>query len=124
MKQERIEEFTLDGKNFIYIDLAGIKVNEEFAEFIAVVEAAIEKYPKGSLYTITNIDGIRFDTESKELAAQYMEFNKPYVKHGAVVGLDGIKKLFIQTITKLSGRDDMLFAFSREQAIELLLQQE
>jgi len=124
MEQKYTEEFSLEGKNFIYIDLSGTKSNNEFNERIKVIMPEIAKYPEKSLYTITNVENIRFDTKSKEIVAQYMIFNKPYVKFGAVIGIDGIKKIMINAIFALSGRSNMYFAFTKEQAIEWLLKQE
>ena len=121
---ERIEEFTIDGKNFMYIDFSDFKTNEEFLEMTRLLEPGIAKYPSHSLYTITNIENIRFDSDSKKVCAEYMKHNKPYVKYGVVIGLDGIKKLMISAIFKMSGRSNMHFAFSKKQAIEWLLQQD
>lgn len=118
------EEFSCDGKNFMYIDFSGLKTNEEFLAVTEEIEPAVAKYPKHSLYTITNIADIRFDTRSKEIVAQYMEKNKPYVKYGAVIGIDGIKKIMLKTIFQMSGRQNLIYAFTKEKAIELLLQQE
>ena len=124
MEQKYTEEFTLEGKNFIYIDLSGVKSNNEFNERIKVIVPEIAKYPEKSLYTITNVENIRFDTKSKEIVAQYMMVNKPYVKFGAVIGIDGIKKIMINAIFALSGRSNMHFDFTKEQAIEWLLKQD
>ena len=121
---ERIEEFTQDGKDFVYIDLSGLKGNDEFLEFSKGIESVIAKYPKKSVYTITNIENVRFDSNSKELIAQYVKNNEPYVKYGMVIGLDGIKKIFVNVVMKLSGRTNLNFAFTKEGAIERLLQQE
>jgi len=121
---ERTEEFTRDGKNFIYIDFTGLKTNEDFLEATRIVKSVIEKYPEKSLYTITNIENIRFDSFSKRLVADYMQHNAPYVKHGVVIGLDGIKKMMVNTVMKLSGRTNMSFAFTKEGAVEWILQHE
>ena len=120
---ERYEEFTCDGKNIIYIDFAGLKSNESFTEAVNVIKPVIAKYPEKSLYTITNIENIRFDSDSKELVAEYMKHNKPYVKCGVVIGLDGIKKMMVNVVLKLSGRTNMNFAFTKEGAINWILQQ-
>jgi len=123
MDMKYTDEFTLEGRNFIYIDLSGIKSNDEFNERIKVIEPEIAKHPEKSLYTITNVENIRFDTKSKEIVAQYMSRNKPYVKFGSVIGIDGIKKIMINAIFTLSGRKNMHFDFTKEQAIEWLLKQ-
>ena len=124
MEQGRIEEFTHNGENFIYIDLSDFKTNEDFIRLMDITGPKIAKYPPYSLYTITNVENIRIDSESKEIVARYMVINKPYVKYGALIGLDGVKKLLIRAMFTLSGRKNMLFAFTREQAIDLLLNKE
>ena len=124
MDRPRLKEFTRDGKNFMYIDFSDLKTNESFIEVVNTIFPAIIKYPPNSLYTITNIANVRFDTDTKECVARYMLFNKPYVKYGAVIGIDGIKKIFASAVFEQSGRNKMLFAFTKEKAIELLLKKE
>jgi len=120
---ERIEEFTREGKNFLYIDFSGFSCDDEHLDLVKKTEPVIEKYPGHSLYTITNIANLRFDSETKKIAADFIIHNAPYVKYGAIIGLDGIKKMMAYTVMKLSGRTNLGFAFSREGAIEWLLQQ-
>ena len=120
----RIEEFQIDGKNFMYIDLSNLKTNEDFEKELVLIKPRIEKYPEKSLYTITNIENVRFDSNSKEVVANYMLHNKPHVRSAAIIGFDGIKKLLVSMIVRLSGRDEAHFFFSKEQAIEWLLKQD
>ena len=120
----RIEEFSLHGKSFMYIDLSGLKSNDGYIELIELIETAVAKYPRNSLYTISNIENVRFGTRAKGHIVRCMEHNKPYVKCAAVIGFDGVKKIMGSMAAALSGRDSLLFAFSREQAIEMLLQNE
>ena len=124
MDRIRTDVFTRDNKNFMYIDLSEFKTNEELTAITQDIGLEIAKYPPGSLYTITNIDNIRFDTESKAITAKYMEQNGPYVKYGAIIGLDGIKKIMAGLIFTMSGRKNMIFAYTKEQAVELLLRKE
>jgi len=121
--EERIEEFKRDGKEFVYYDLSNFETNDEFIEFTKVANERITKYAEHSLYTITNIRDVRFDSETKNIVATWMENNKPYVKFGAVIGFDGIKKIMVNAIFKLCGRKNMTFTSSKEQAIEFLLKQ-
>ena len=121
---ERFEEFERDGKNIVYIDFSGIKYNEEFIEAAKVIHSAIKKYLHQSVYTITNIENIRFDSNSKELISDFLKNNAPYVKCGVIIGLDGIKKMMIKTVMKLSGRTNLYFAFTKEGAIDWILRQE
>jgi hypothetical protein len=52
-----------------------------------------------------------------------MAFNKSYVKYGVVMGVDGIKKIMLNSIFSISGRHNMNCVFTREQAIDWLLEQ-
>jgi hypothetical protein len=120
--ENRIEEFTREGKNFVYIDFSGLASDVDFIEVIKVAEPAIAKHPENSVYTITNIASLKLDSYSKQIAGKYTENNKKYVKFGVIIGFDGIKKMMVRTVMKLSGRTNMEFAFTKEQAIEFLVQ--
>jgi len=120
----RIEEFNQEGKNIMYIDFSGIKTQAEACAAIESIEPAVAKYSPNSLYTITNIESIRITSGTMKLLEEYLRHNKPYVICGVIIGLDGVKKMLATTLMKLSGRNNLFFAFSREKALELLLRQE
>ena len=121
---EYIEEFTLREKNFIYIDLSGVKSNYDFCKRVGAIMPVIEKYPLNSLYTITNVENTRFDSESKNSLRDYLKHNSLYVKYGTVIGMDGIKKIMAKSMFQVAGRTNMHFAFTKEQAIEWLMKQD
>jgi len=121
---ERIEEFSIEGKDFVYLDLSGMSTNNEFSAITEALKATVAKYPEDSLYTITNIGGIRFDSEMKYYLTDCISHNKPYVKHGVMIGFDGIKKSMVSSVCEMFGRSNMHFAFTKERAIEWLLEQD
>jgi hypothetical protein len=118
------EEFSVEGKNIIYIDFSTIKIIEDFSEAIEKVKHAIASYPKNSLYTITNMANVRIDTFYKDNFIKYGEHNKPYVKKAVVIGLDGVKKMIVTAIFKKAGRDSFHIAFTKEKAVEWILRQD
>lgn len=120
---ERIEEFKQDGKNFVYIDFSGLKTDVEFREQIELIKKTVSKYPEQSVYTITNLSDIRFDPTIKDAVLDYLRHNKPYIKYAVIFGMDGIKKMMIDSMLKLSGRNNISCAFTKEKAIELALRQ-
>jgi hypothetical protein len=120
---EYYEEFSMEGKNIIYIDFSNIKTAEVFSDALKKVELAIEGYPKGSLYTITNMENTIIDTFAKDIFVKYAAHNKPYVEKGVLIGLDGVKKMIIAKILNLAERDKLHIAFTKEKAIEWILQQ-
>lgn len=119
---ERVEDFVRDGKAIVYIDFSGLSSDKDFLEVINLAEPVVSSHPESSVYTITNIANLKFDSHTKDIAAKYMINNKPYVKFGVIIGLDGIKKMMARTVMKLSGRTNMDFAFTKEHAIEMILQ--
>jgi len=121
---EHVEELTENGKNIIYIDFSNAVTKEDFDVVIDQVKRTVTKYPEKSVCTITNMENVRFDSAVKEIFVKYVEFNKPYVKYGVAIGMDGIKKKMIEGILKLGGRPNFYFCFTREEAIKWLRQQE
>ncbi|MDR1970822.1 MAG: hypothetical protein LBQ46_02770 [Treponema sp.] len=118
---ERIEQFEHKGKRFIYFDLSGLQNNVQFKEMTEGAKKIIAEYPPdGSSFSITNIEGVIYDTETKNIVSAWMEFNRPYIKQGAVIGLDGIKRIMVNSILKMSGRNNMKFFRTREEAVEWL----
>ncbi len=83
----------------------------------------VETYAEQSLYSITNVGGVRFDTTTKKIAAEWMAHNRPYIKYGVVIGMDSIKRIMVNAVFALSGRKNMSSAPTREEAIAWLLAQ-
>jgi hypothetical protein len=123
MIMDRIEEFAYGGKSFIFFDLSNFKSNDEFTELIEAAKPIVRKYAERSLYTITNIKNLRFDTTTKRIVADWMSNNKPYIAYGAVIGVDSIKQIMLNAVFALSGRRNMHIASTKEEAIEWLLLQ-
>jgi len=118
---DRVEEFTKNGKTIVLIDFSGLSSDVDFSEVIKTAEPMIASHPEGTVFTITNIANLKFDSHTREIAAKYMENNKPYVKYGVIIGLDGIKKMMARTVMKLSGRTNVEFAFTKENAIDIIM---
>lgn len=119
---ERIEEFTVDGKDFIYFDLSYFTANKQYERVIEASKEIISKYE--SVYTITNIEGAKYDSVTKGLVADWMAFNKSRVKYGAVIGVDGIKRIIVNAIFSMSGRKNMAYIATKDEAVEWLLTKE
>jgi hypothetical protein len=117
---ERIEEFKQGGKSFILFDLSNFMTNSEFTELIEAAKPVVGKYAGRSLYSITNIENLRFDTTTKRIVADWMSYNKPYIAYGAVIGVDSIKQIMLNAVFALSGRRNMHIASTREEAVKWL----
>jgi len=118
------EEFSIEGKSIIYIDLSHIRTVEKFSAVFEIIKPVIAAHPEHSLYTITNIEGSVIDTHSKDAFIKYIEHNKPYVIKGALMGADGVAKIVSAEMTNKTERDKFHIAFTKEKAIEWILQQD
>jgi hypothetical protein len=122
--ESRLEQFEYEGKKFIYYDLSYFKGNVQFREFIAYAKEVIAGYPKdASLFSVTNIEGVVYDTETKNIVSEWMDFNRPHIRQGAVIGLDGIKRIMVNSILKMSRRSNMRFFKTRDEAVAWLASQ-
>jgi hypothetical protein len=119
--EKRIEQFELKGKKRVSYDLSHLKNNAEFKECIQYAKEAVRRYPQdNSLLSIFNVEGGLYDTETKNIIAEWMEFYRPYIRQGAVIGPDGIKRVMIKSILKKSGRTNMKFFRTRDDAVKWL----
>jgi hypothetical protein len=67
---------------------------------------------------------VKIDTLYKDNFIRYGKNNKPYVKKGVLIGLDGVKKMIVASIVKKAGRDEFHMAFTKEKAVEWILRQD
>jgi acyl CoA:acetate/3-ketoacid CoA transferase alpha subunit len=119
---ERLEEFTLKNKNFMYADFSFIKENNEFVELIKKAETKILSYPENTLLIIINIGSIKFPVLFIPEIEKFIMHITLFQKNTVVIGIDGVKKMLISSIAALSERKNLHFAFTKEKAIEWLLQ--
>jgi len=123
MATDRIQEFTLEGRNFVYFDLSGFR---DIGEYKAVVELAagiIAKHADGSLMTVTNVSNAWVNTDVQALMTRFMSANRPFVKCGAVICSDTAQMAMLKPIFLLSKRGNMACFYTREDAVQWLLKQ-
>ncbi len=80
----------------------------------------ISHMPKGSVLTLSNVTGLKYDDELKEDFKNFTNHNRPYVVAGAVVGVTGWKKLIYLAALKLSGRSNLQLCSDEAEAREWL----
>ncbi len=92
------------GRKILLIDFARCEL-EEIVDIIQKGKKLISAEPAGSLLTLTNVTETRNNSAVVRVMKEFTTFNKPFVKAGAVVGLDGLKKVVFEAIMKFSGRN-------------------
>ncbi len=94
---------THDAKRILFIDLAR-KSPAELLEAIREAKAIIAEQPPGSLLTLTDVEGSTYNREVADELKAYVAHNKPYVRAGAVVGLNDLKRVIFNFLNRVTGR--------------------
>ena len=94
------------GKMLLYFDLSGLDL-EDARQVCDYVKGMIARMPKKSVLTLVNVTDVKFDAAFKELSGDLAQHNKPYVLAGAVLGVEGWRKLVFWATAKLTGRDNL-----------------
>jgi hypothetical protein len=100
---ERIRFIQHKGAEILYIDFSECQVAELFPLF-AQAKAMIASRPRQSLLTLTNVTNAQHNDAANQQMKSYTAHNKPYVKAAAVVGIEGLKKILLDTIVLISKR--------------------
>ncbi|MGK2857288.1 MAG: STAS/SEC14 domain-containing protein [Thermoanaerobaculia bacterium] len=101
MKQAQF--ITHKGAQILFIDLAR-KTPAELLEAIREAQAVIATQPPGSLLTLTDVEGSSYNREVADALKAYVAHNKPFVRAGAVVGLNDLKRVIFNFLNRVTGR--------------------
>lgn len=110
-----------EGIPILYVDFSNMKTKEEVLNLISLVKKSISIRPPKSIFTLTNLSNMYFNTEVYTAISDYARMNEPYVKASAVVGLSGLMMIFYNGFLKLSKRDVRAFS-TEEEAVNYLLE--
>jgi len=121
--KNNIKAFQRDGKDFIFFDISWLSGNEQFESFANAAKELIQKYPPKSVYVITSTMNF-FDTRTKEICADWIVFNKPYVAASALVDINGLTRMVAKSIYKRAGRAFAEPFPTMEEAVGWLLKQD
>jgi len=92
------------------MDFSNLNSRDEIFKYIAEAKQVIRSQAPSSVYALTNIEKMHYDSEIKEAFTEFTKGNKPYIKYSAVVGIDTLQRILFNAIMKLSGRDIRVFA--------------
>jgi hypothetical protein len=101
----RTQHITYKGKVIFMMDFSNLTKTQEIQELIIESALYIRSQPKGSVLTLTNLTGMYFSNEVRDLFNNFLKGNKPYIKGSAVVGLSGLQQILYNGLMKVTGRD-------------------
>jgi len=93
------------GKSIYYMDFTGLTDEREIKQIIDKSAEFIRSQSPKSVLTLTNLEGMHFNSTIKELFSEFISGNKPHIKASAVVGLSGLQRIIYNGVMKITGRD-------------------
>ena len=101
----RTQRISYKGKVIFIMDFSNLTSKQEIQELIYESAGFIRSQPRESLLTLTNITGMFFNNDVRDMFSNFLKGNKPYVKCGAVIGLNGLQQIVYNGLMKITGRD-------------------
>ncbi|MEW6586442.1 MAG: hypothetical protein AB1442_12630 [Nitrospirota bacterium] len=105
---ERVRFIYHRNRQILFLDFS----NCSASEVIRIIEEArkvISLQPRQSLLTLTNVTGTKYNLDVTQAMKEFTNENKPFVKAGAVTGIDGLKKIIYEAVMRFSGRNIPVF---------------
>lgn len=94
-----------NGVRIFYIDFSSLKSYTEIETLIVESKRFIRSQAPKSMITLANIDNMHFNGQIKDLFVEYVRGNAPYVRHSAITGVDGLRRIVLNGVLKMTGRD-------------------
>lgn len=106
----RTQQIFHGGKKIFHMDFSNLNNVQDIKGVISESIKHIRSQSSGSTLTLTDINGMHFSNEIKDLFSDFIKGNKPYVKAGAVIGLSGLQQILYNGLMKITGRDIKSFS--------------
>ena len=91
------------GKEILYLDFSNCDVKEIF-EVIEMAKKIIRVQQQNTVLTLSDVTGTHYNREVVQALKEFAHGNTPFVKAGAVIGIDGLKKILYDAVMKFTGR--------------------
>lgn len=119
---ERVEFIQFQGKQILLEDISHLGPGEDFVNTIESAKKIIRSQPEKSVLALLDASNVHFNSEMLGIISEFAKGNTPYIKSATVVGIEGLLKIVLSTISKAAGRDFHVFP-TREEAIDYLIKQ-
>ncbi len=93
------------GVNIFYIDFSNLRSEPEIEAVLNESKQQIRSSTEKSMINLANVEGMHFNNRIKDLFVEYVKGNSKFVKHSAIIGVTGLKRIVFNGVMKLSGRD-------------------
>ncbi len=114
----RVQLLPCKGKTIILIDLSNT-TPEEISHTLGEATVIVAKQGPKNARVLTDVTNATYNPQVAQMIKQFTTNNTPYVRSSAVVGVDGVRFVLLQTVNMLTRREIKIFP-SREKAKEWL----
>ncbi len=110
------------GRKIVYVDfsnadLAGV------AQAIAEAKPLIAAEPPHSVLCLVETAGTRFSREIGSAVTDFTAHNRPFIKMTALVGIEGLQKVAVNSVFVFTRRKNIVTKGSRTEALDFLVAQ-
>jgi len=119
---DRVKIINHQGKKILYIDFNSLDSIELIGSILQEVKIYVHAQLPFSVYSLVNVEGMRFNNSVKEMFTEVVQSNKPFVKASAVIGVTGLIQIMFNGLMKMTGREVKSFS-SMELAKNWLISQ-
>ncbi|MBX2841853.1 MAG: hypothetical protein KTR26_08770 [Flammeovirgaceae bacterium] len=95
---------TYKGLKMVYTDLSNCTAAEATLVFLDC-KKVIQSQPEGSVYSLVNIENIRYNSELVKTIKGVVKSNKPWVKAASIHGLSTLTQIMFKSVILFTGRD-------------------
>jgi hypothetical protein len=96
-------------KDILFVDLSNVQKTDVEIETALAAEKIILAQPLGSVLTLIDYTGMHYDIHGVEAQKNYSSAVAPYVRASAAVGIDGLKKVILRSVARITSRNIKLF---------------
>jgi predicted SPOUT superfamily RNA methylase MTH1 len=107
-----VSTITIGTKTVIVVDVSN-KDSDQTAEIKACLKqgsALVATKPEKSVYIITNVANVKFNSDISTAFKEYAAANTKYIKESVIVGLGGMQTIVFQAIKAMTKREFHLSA--------------
>ena len=106
---EQVKWIKHQGKDILFVDLSNVQKVEVEIEAAHEAEKIIMQQPQNSVLTLIDYTGMHYDVHGVEAQKNYSSAVAPFVRASAAVGIDGLKKVIVRSVSRITGRNIKLF---------------
>lgn len=97
----------IGGKSVVIVDCANLKSGQaqRIVQILQQASALVAQNPEKSVYIITIVSNVQFNSDISSAFKQYAIANMKYVKESILVGLSGMQTVVFSAIKAMTKRD-------------------